>query len=261
MNTQNFAGSQNPDYKAIACIAHNQMRYRLRWHSKISDQPNHVGLRTNTKRTNKKVQFEPKKPPLTKNITNEYLQQFENGVLDMKLFEYSWHTQGTERCFCLVSEASASVCGPINRVGQYLPKLHQSQKWGNSTKKEISRFDFIILFFLCFYIIIICCLIINYENFYQLMNINNKLIIDYFYLLNLFCRFFHLKWILKDIKNRTKLSCIQCRKKSLGWVLRSLFRNPSSLDFTNISAVRFQSFREQFFCDFSMHNLHILIQT
>jgi hypothetical protein len=39
------------------------------------------------------------------------LTKFVEGVEDHEIFKYPCHTQGTERCIQLVSEAASSVCG------------------------------------------------------------------------------------------------------------------------------------------------------
>lgn len=60
-------------------------------------------------------------PPMLKNFSDEVLEKFgkseEDSAFFMDLPRFPCHTQGTERCVKLVTEASALVCGEERRDG------------------------------------------------------------------------------------------------------------------------------------------------
>lgn len=82
-------------------------------------------------------------PPVTRHISLEDLKEFvEKPRSDRNSLEfekYPCHTQGTERCVRLVTEASKSVCGVVQRHGFILAKLKSRSKMKTfNTKSEFN---------------------------------------------------------------------------------------------------------------------------
>lgn len=77
-------------------------------------------------------------PPLTRDIPNETLKEMILIVSnEINILQYPCHTQAVERCVKLVTEASASVCGPESRDGFILARISSRENLPKiDTKKQ-----------------------------------------------------------------------------------------------------------------------------
>lgn len=77
-------------------------------------------------------------PPLTRDIPNETLKEMIlNNINEINILQYPCHTQAVERCVKLVTEASASVCGPESRDGFILARISSRENLPKiDTKKQ-----------------------------------------------------------------------------------------------------------------------------